>query len=236
MPKLRDGSVSKDPTCTWMSWLDPRSLEWGVRQVLGPRDKLISKTWKNNYHLDQGREGACTGFGATHELGSQPLRIPDLTNEFARGVYHDAQRIDHFPGGSYPGADPYMEGSTVLHAMKVLKKRGYYEQYRWAFGVRDVALAIGYLGPVVIGIPWYEGMREPASCGCLHPIGEKVGGHCVELRGFDNRRKRFKVHNSWGKNWGVNGCAWIKWDDLAFCLKWGGEACIPMKRLNPAAS
>ena len=42
--------------------------------------------------------------------------------------------------------------------------------------------------------------------------------------------KKILLHNSWGKNWADDGCAWISWDDLSWLLKKNGEACIPTIR------
>jgi hypothetical protein len=230
MPKLRDGSESADPRLTRMPWQDPKSLAYGIASVFTPRTKLVSKTWRCRDYFDQGSEGACTGFAVTHELAAQPVRVKGLTNQFARELYWDAQRIDPFPGGAYEGADPFMEGSTVLAAMKIAKQRGYITEYRWAFSVKDLALAVGNIGPAVLGVPWYEGMFRPHSCGMLHPTGEKKGGHAILCRGYNAKKRTFLVHNSWGKNWGKNGTALIHWDDMQELLKGTGDAAIPMKR------
>lgn len=39
-----------------------------------------------------------------------------------------------------------------------------------------------------------------------------------------------RLHNSWGKGWGVNGDAFIYASDLAKLLNEDGEACVPVKR------
>ena len=33
----------------------------------------------------------------------------------------------------------------------------------------------------------------------------QLGGHAVMAVGYDERKQRFIVRNSWGKNWGMNG-------------------------------
>ena len=75
-----------------------------------PRQRIV---------LDQGQEGACTGFAVAHELIAQPSVVRKGINaKFAREkLYWEAQKIDPFPGGDYPGAEPNMEGSTVLSAI-----------------------------------------------------------------------------------------------------------------------
>ena len=232
MPVLRDGSESKDPRLTRIPFFDPNSWNYKVRDLFTKDRPLKSKTWRCMRTLDQGREGACTGFAVAHELIAQPSVVRrGVDAHFAKTkIYWEAQKIDRFKGGSYPGADPYMEGSSVLAAMKIAKRLGYISEYRWAFGIEDVKKAISEIGPVVLGIPWYEGMFDPASCGKLHPIGEKVGAHAILARGIHVPGRKILLHNSWGSDWGDNGCAWISWDDLAYCLRRGGEACIPTKR------
>jgi hypothetical protein len=230
MTKLRDGSTTKDSRLTRMPWQDPESLAWGVANLVARR-KLVSKTWRCPDYFDQGREGACTGFAVGHELAAYPVRVKGLDDKFCKEqLYWEAQKIDPFDGGSYPGAEPTMQGSTVLAAMKVAKRLGYIDEYRWAFNVRDLALSIGHLGPAVLGVRWYEGMFRPAACGALHPTGEITGGHAILCRGFNAKRKTFLLHNSWGRGWGKKGTALVHWDDMKVLLGKDGDACIPLKR------
>lgn len=234
MPKLRDGSESSDPRLTRMPHLDPKSLAYGIKALFTPATKLKTKTWRCKDYFDQGNEGACTGFAVTHELAAQPTRIGGLSNKFAREeIYWEAQKIDPFDGGAYPGAEVFMEGSTVLAAVKVAKSLGYIEEYRWAMSVKDLALAIGNVGPAILGVRWYEGMFKPAACGMLHPTGEIVGGHAILCRGYNAKKRTFLVHNSWGKNWGDEGTARIHWDDMQTLLAKNGDACIPTRRARP---
>ena len=236
MPKLRDGSVVADRRLTRLPYFDVRSLSYAIADLFKKDQPLRAYTWKCNAVLDQGNEGACVGFAMAHELIAQPKVVKGIDAKFAREqIYWAAQRIDKFKGGSYPGASPKMEGSSVLAGIKVLKELGYVTEYRWAFSINDLALAVGYKGPAIIGIPWYEGMFKPASCGCLHPTGEKVGGHAIAVVGVNPRRQTFTLHNSWGPKWGNNGRAKITFDDLEKLLKESGEAVIPVVRRKKAA-
>ena len=42
--------------------------------------------------------------------------------------------------------------------------------------------------------------------------GESIGGHAMLVVGYDNDKSAFKIINSWGKNWGGNGCVWIDYE------------------------
>jgi hypothetical protein len=143
MPRLRNGYESTDPRLTRIPWFDAKSWEYKVRDLFTPDAPLKTKVWKCTKYLDQGNEGACTGFAAAHELIAQPSVVrKGIDAEFAKEqIYWEAQKIDRWDGGAYPGAKPFMEGSSVLAAMKILKRLGYIEEYRWAFGVEDLKKA-----------------------------------------------------------------------------------------------
>ena len=173
----------------------------------------------------------CVGFSVSHELIARPVVVPGITGKFAvEKIYWEAQKIDPWNGGSYPGASPRYEGTSVLCGVKVVQKLGYIEEYRWAFGLDDLILAVGHCGPAVLGLNWYEGMFEPASCGFLHVTGELAGGHAILCRGVNVRQRYFVLHNSWGPDWGDEGTAKITFEEMDRLLKEDGEAVIPTKR------
>ena len=229
---LRDGSKVLDVRLARLQQFDERSKNYPIKAVIGAKP-LRSYTWGCGQWLDQGTDGACVGFSWTHELIARPAMVTGLTNKFAKEtVYWEAQKIDEWDGGSYPGASPVYEGSSVLAGTKVVQKLGYIQEYRWAFSIEELALAIGYCGPAILGIPWYDGMFNPFSCGHLHVGGKVAGGHAILCNGVDVKKKVFRLHNSWGKGWGTNGETLISWSELDRLLHEGGEACVPMGRIK----
>jgi len=38
------------------------------------------------------------------------------------------------------------------------------------------------------------------------------GGHAMTIVGYDDAKQAFRILNSWGKNWGDNGYAWVHYD------------------------
>jgi len=69
-------------------------------------------------------------------------------------------------------------------------------------------LASGY--PFVFGFSVYEGFEGPAvaKTGELSMPGPKekmLGGHAVLGVGYDDKRQRFLIRNSWGSGWGMKG-------------------------------
>lgn len=240
--QLRGGHTALDPRLDRVPQFDDRSLGYPVRAMLRevglhhPR----SYSWRH-VQLDQGQEGACTGFGTTMEAAARPVPVfgdpvrnpPDVTslNGIARAVYLRARELDEWPGEDY-------EGSSVLGAMKSCVEHGWFGEYRWALGpgpeaaAHDVILSIGYLGPVVMGTYWYEDMYEavPPDDGgddlFLDVSGEQVGGHCYLLT-----RYSLKLDAVWTPNsWGGAGQGWIRRADLVKLLDADGEACIPVQR------
>ena len=156
--------------------------------------------------------------------------MPGIDHATAVQLYYAAQGLDDEPGGEYPGASPHYEGTSVLAGAKATQNAGYITEYRWAFGLDDLILALGHAGPAVIGLDWYNDMFDPDADGLLHVTGGIAGGHAILANGVSVRKRLVRLHNSWSSSWGVNGEAYIGFDDLAGLLKAGGEACVPMGR------
>jgi len=202
---------------------DARSRAYPIRALIDKTFKPRSYTWACNLWLDQGSEGACTGFSMTQEAAARPVQVQGLSNVVAKEVYRRARELDEWPGEDY-------EGSSVLGAAKAGKERGWYGEYRWAFGEEDLRLAVGYKGPAVLGINWLEGMMQPNAKGVIRALGAVMGGHAILCNGFNVNSGLYRLHNSWGKSWGVQGECFISSEDLAKLLKDQGEAMIPVVR------
>lgn len=236
---LSDGSqterldINREPRIfARLKQFDERSRAYGVTVGLETKQPR-SYTWRCYEQLDQGADGACVGFGVTHELVARPAEVQGLTDSYAKEqIYWEAQKIDPWDGGAYPGAYPFYEGTSVLAGAKVAKRLGWIEEYRWAFGLEQLKLGVGYNGPAVIGVPWYEGMFYPDANGFIHPTGQVAGGHCVLVNAISVTKKRFTIHNSWGAGWGMNGECYISFDDMGKLLSEWGEAVFFLHRHN----
>ncbi|MEU0664338.1 hypothetical protein [Streptomyces lavendulocolor] len=230
--RLKNGKTTIDPRLDRVPEFDMRSKEYPIRTLVTERAPLRSAGWACPDWLDQGREGACVGFAWSHELIAAPVQVPAINNSFARGVYQEAQRLDEWPGENY-------SGTSVLAGAKAIAARGYMEEYRWAFGVDDVLRTLGYFGPVVIGIKWYESMFDPAPNGLLEVSPGEFGGHAILVRGVSLRARLdgqggtmpvVRLRNSWGRDWGVDGDCYLRIEDLDNLLRDEGEACVPVTR------
>lgn len=214
-----------------------------IRSVLAPTTPR-SYTWNCSIVLDQGSIGSCVGNGVAHELTAKPVAILGVTETDALSIYHEAQQIDPWPGDSY-------EGTDVLSGVKVATRRGFYKEYRWAFGIEDLVMAVGYHGPAILGINWTNDMFRPDAAGFIHPSGGVAGGHCILNNGqkivraglslpsrptlatLDSKKSFSRLHNSWSRSWGINGECFISFEDLSSLLQENGEACVPVIRSRP---
>jgi len=223
----------------WRSRHDPRSKGYGIRPLLQQKEvKAEEKMWDEGIVLDQGSEGACVGFAWAGGLLADP-NAPKIqpsfkkANDLARSFYHEAQKIDQWPGEDY-------SGTSVLAGAKVMKSKGLIKEYRWCFSLSDIKDAVISEGPVVIGIPWYQGMYQTRQDGLVRVSGKKVGGHAILITGYSPKMKFgnkylevFRWRNSWGESYGVGGSGWIEASQLNKLIKDNAEACVPMKKSSP---
>ncbi len=241
---LRGGAETNDVRLDRVYELDWRSLNYPVTAHPKMRSTTPkpprSYTWSIDAWLNQGAEGACVGFGFAHDLRARPSVVGGVSNQLARIFYHDAQKIDPWDGGSYPGASPFYEGTAVLSGAKVLTARGFYSSYTWALDIMQMIMGVGYAGPAIIGVNWHTNMFETDSQGFIHATGSVEGGHCILVQAvkvvrfpnsvdLDPTKTYFTLHNSWGKSWGVNGKAKISVKDMDFLLNSQGDVCFPVR-------
>lgn len=237
--QLRDGSTTFDRRLDRLVHFDERSRNFGVRATIeatAPR----SYTWGLDITLDQGSEGACVGFSVAHELRAKPKVVAGVDQPLAMRFYHEAQHDDPW-GGCYlgtscpiaPSTGQY-DGTAVLAGVRAAQKLGHIREYRWAFGVDDLALAVSRKGPAILGIPWYNSMYSPNRYEhgryWIGVSGQVVGGHAILCVGYNVRLNAFCLHNSWGEDWGTKGRAWVSYADMATLLGNQGEAVIPVIR------
>lgn len=222
-------SVTTDRRLGRLLEFDDRSRSYAISDFFTLAQAPVTKLWECDVYLDQGQEGACVGFGWSHELRAGPDVVADISDESARALYKYAQTLDPWPGESY-------EGTTVLAGVKALMQLypDVYDSYRWAFGLDDLISTISFFGPAVLGVKWYAGMYPVSSSAIVHPTGPVIGGHCIMARGVDMEQRMITLRNSWGQAWGNNGDCFISFDDMEVLLKSEGEACLPIrKQLQP---
>jgi len=202
---------------------DEESKRFSIRSLIPAKAKPRSYTWSCGVNLDQGSEGSCCGFSVAQEAAARPVVVSGITNEIALELYNRAKQLDEFEGEDY-------DGSSVLAAIKAGAEKGWYPEYRWAFSEADLALAIGHHGPAVLGINWFEGMNEPDEQGMIYVTGRCLGGHAILCNGYDFPHRLYRLHQSWGLPFGINGECFIRAEDMSRLLRQDGEACVPVVR------
>lgn len=220
--------MTEQRTLDWRPHFDPRSLRHRFTAIpfctnLSKRRSIMRR---KDVWLDQGQEGACTGFGAEHVRALSP-RPQHTSNDLARSVYYEARRQDEWEGEDY-------EGSSVNGAMKALRHMGLIIEWRWAYNLDEADHGLSYHGAGELGVWWYSGMFNTDSNGFIHPTGGQVGGHALALAGYKqmNGGKAYRLENSWGPAWGDFGGAWIWAQDLEQLLRNDGELAFPMKKVR----
>lgn len=219
---LRDGQETLDRRVDAIPVMDMRNVKFPVSSSFPSREP-INKYWLTSPPLDQNREGACVAFSLTGALLSEKhsTHISQeiiLDGNFAREqIYYNAQRIDEFPGGEYPGATPRMGGTSLQAGLRVLKELQLIDGYTWGFSVDDLILGVGYIGPAVIVIPWYQGMYSTVGKSFeLKLRGPQVGYHAIVVKAVEVNEKFFVLLNSWGSSFGHRGLCRVSFDTMKY--------------------
>lgn len=191
--------------------------------------------------LDQGSEGACTGFGLA-TVANYLLRVrkvvPDKVPVSARMFYENARRYDEWPGEHY-------SGSSARGAMKGWHKHGVCAEEDWPYDLGPKAscgltenrtsealkrplgayyrvnhkdliamhAAITEVGILFATASVHEGWETVGQDGLIHqePDAAPTGGHAFAIVAYDEWG--FWIQNSWGRDWGAGGFGRISYDD-----------------------
>lgn len=187
--------------------------------------------------LDQGSEGACTGFGLA-TIANFLLRVrgqnPTADEVSAWMLYSMAKRYDEWPGEDY-------EGSSARGAMKGWFKHGLCAAALWQARTPDPTLevkrsadalarplgayfrvnhkdlvsmhsAISEAGVLYATAIVHKGWQQVGSGDeVIEYKPGAVGGHAFAIVGYD--RRGFWIQNSWGSKWGAGGLANLSYAD-----------------------
>lgn len=187
--------------------------------------------------LDQGQEGACTGFGlatVAHYLLRSRHNVPDLTPISPFMLYDMARRYDEWAGEDYVG-------SSCRGAMKGWFKHGVCNETLWTHSDNTIQVlsqpvevdaakhplgayfrvnhkdliamhaAIAEVGVLYASATVHTGWQEVQSDGLIRLSPNPIGGHAFAIVAYD--RSGFWIQNSWGQNWGRQGFCHIGYDD-----------------------
>lgn len=203
----------------------PRQLE--SSQGVGSRWRYW---WPHGWWGNQGDTPECVAYSWLHLVDDGPTTWGPFDwgegpVESETAVYNRAQDRDRWPGDDY-------DGTSVRAGAKVLKELGYIKEYRWAWDAETVIQAILKKGPVLLGSWWYKDMFYPDEDGMIRVSGGRVGGHAYVVNGVNRNRGIVRIKNSWGREWGKNGFAYMTFGDLDKLIKDQGEACLPIEAVT----
>jgi hypothetical protein len=207
--------------------------------------------------LDQGQEGACTGFGLStvaHYLLRKRHPVAELSTVSAYMFYDLARRYDEWGGEAY-------EGSSCRGAIKGWYKHGVCADTLWKrnektrcvlsepvetdaanrplgayFRVNHKDLiamhaAIAEVGVLYASASVHAGWERVKKNGHI-PWSETIlGGHAFAIVAYD--REGFWIQNSWGADWGYHGFCHIGYDDWlvngtdVWVARLGVPICLP---------
>lgn len=188
--------------------------------------------------LDQGTEGACTGFGlatVTNYLLRKRKEVKGKDSVSPRMMYEMAKRYDEWPGEKY-------DGSSARGAMKGWHKHGVCNESVWRYDpkkpdarltearIADAAnrplgayfrvnhkdlvamhAALAEVGILYATATVHAGWEAVSADGVIPLRDEILGGHAFAIVAFDERG--FWIQNSWGPGWGHQGFALISYQD-----------------------
>jgi hypothetical protein len=172
--------------------------------------------------LDQGKLGSCTANALCGALNTKPDEGTKVYTEADAVKLYERETADE--GEPYPPNDPGGSGVAVCTAGKEL---GLIAGYTHTFDLQT-ALGAVVLGPVIIGINWYQGFDNPDANGLVEISGSVRGGHEVLVTGIDVDKKQIRLMNSWGTAYGLDGVFWMSWDTLGQLLDEEGDVTVPV--------
>lgn len=181
--------------------------------------------------LDQGQIGACVLHAGAHDLNGKPLHVAGkrlLNHNDALTDYHDTTVLDPYPG-QWPETD---DGTDADSAAKNYRNKGRIAEWRHAQTLDQIVGELQLGNNVMLGISWHQSMFKPDADGTVHPDGKKVGGHEVLIKGdnaLDRGREKFRLRNSWGAHFGVNGDFFLSYADLDTLMGDQGDAIVLLR-------
>lgn len=206
--------------------------------ALIPLKPVIDKRGLVPKILDQGTEGACTGFGLAAVIN---LLNAEKDNKFRvspRMLYEMAKMHDEWPGEDYAGSScrgairgwknmgvcceeiwPYDQdspGEISIERASNARSNALGAYYRLSAELNDYHAALNEVGAIYVSADVHSGWFNPKILGnselaTIQPNANVSGGHAFAIVGYNS--DGFIVQNSWGKGWGSDGFALWLYED-----------------------
>jgi hypothetical protein len=214
---------------------DERDREYPMSRVIEtpPPSRRWRYWWKRGWWGDQGNTPQCVAYAWLHWVADGPDTSRTLRQRQGvpapyidpRTLYCRAQQLDPWPGDCNSPRSQQYDGTSIRAGAKALQEFGFIGSYWWSWKLDSVVDALLTTGPVIVGTAWYSDMTTPRD-GFVRPTGLYQGGHAYLLNGVNRDREVIRIKNSWGKDWGKDGSAYITFEDMAALLADSGEAVL----------
>jgi C1A family cysteine protease len=124
---------------------------------------------------------------------------------------------------SYPATEERMRQietePMVLSSAKVYKAKSYVQVVNDLSELKKAIYSgkgIG-IGANVGQIGWgYQAVKNNGGYVTMPQSGEEYGGHAFYIHAYDDENQRFTLLNSWSKNWGLDGHAYLRYNDVGW--------------------
>jgi hypothetical protein len=206
----------------------PDERNWPVSRLVAMIESGVATPvlWDSPVVLDQGTTPHCVGFAGAAYIATEQVNSPEnatITNDDGHKLYRECKVIDQNPLGE--------NGSSVHSLMIALKNRGIIDAYAFAAHYEEAKDWVSKYAPVITGLSWYYGMAYPLN-GIMRRTGNIIGGHATIIIGTNCAYSGLslnRVRNSWGRNWGLNGDAYISDEELGLSIHEMGEMAMAVK-------
>ncbi len=191
--------------------------------------------------LDQGEEGACTGFGLAAVINFLNIHVRDMSFKASpRMLYEMAKKHDEWPGESYDGSScrgairgwknmgvcseddwryaSNSPGELTIERAKAARSCTLGAYYRLRPEISDYHSALNEVGALYVSANVHAGWFSPKAAkaddlAVITPSTTPEGGHAFAIVGYNSQG--FIVQNSWSTAWGSKGYAiWLYEDWL----------------------
>ncbi|SIS98153.1 C1 family peptidase [Insolitispirillum peregrinum] len=191
--------------------------------------------------LDQGRDGACTGFALAAVINLLLAERARLADEDGCEtvspwmLYDMARRHDEWPGEDYDGSSlrgalrgwynngacrfslwPQPQSGVSVEQAKDARSVALGAYYRLRANLSDFHAALNECQTILVSAAVHDGWETPEVHGerAVIAAGQtQLGYHAFAVVGYD--ADGFWVQNSWGQEWGKGGVALWSYEDWA---------------------
>lgn len=224
---------------------DDRDLLW--RAVVAPQSVSVPTKFRLTALgkvLNQGDKPHCVGYSTASLKMHQEFKEHKKYYMFDPDwLYHECKKIDGYNG----------DGTYIRVALKIIQERGYLakaeryklkkdtsfkiEKYVRLTSKQQIKEALYHVGPVVFGITVDESIYAPVRGIVPEPQGRTLGGHAMIIVGYDDNKKclgsrgAFRIKNSWGRDWGSRGFAWLPYSHFDKYSDWDAWRSVDTKDL-----